>query len=178
MFEDFPILAAVAANPTHPYALLEHLNTLGVRATRSTLYRRVEALVAQGWIEADDIRGANGHFRRALSISRASRERVSREAAAVLREQPLESPLFSLAVAVARQQPEAGLVNTLRPRMALAARQLTTEERTLHESAAPEWERATRERRIAHLQADISWLQGLLGRRIVAPRPEPTRRAG
>jgi len=30
MNDDFPILAAVAANPTHPYALLEHLRALGL----------------------------------------------------------------------------------------------------------------------------------------------------
>ena len=61
MNDDFPILAAVAANPTHPYALLEHLQALGLHVSRSTLYRRVEALAAQGWLDADDIRGESGH---------------------------------------------------------------------------------------------------------------------
>ncbi|MBK6319522.1 MAG: hypothetical protein IPF51_12255 [Dehalococcoidia bacterium] len=36
MNDDFPILAAVAANPTHPYALLEHLQALGLHVSRST----------------------------------------------------------------------------------------------------------------------------------------------
>ncbi|MBK7330787.1 MAG: helix-turn-helix transcriptional regulator [Dehalococcoidia bacterium] len=70
MNDDFPILAAVAANPTHPYALLEHLQALGLHVSRSTLYRRVEALAAQGWLDADDIRGESGHYRRALTLSR------------------------------------------------------------------------------------------------------------
>ena len=67
MNDDFPILAAVAANPTHPYALLEHLQALGLHVSRSTLYRRVEALAAQGWLDADDIRGESGHYRRACA---------------------------------------------------------------------------------------------------------------
>ena len=69
MNDDFPILAAVAANPTHPYALLEHLQALGLHVSRSTLYRRVEALAAQGWLDADDIRGESGHYERHLLAS-------------------------------------------------------------------------------------------------------------
>ena len=164
MNDDFPILAAVAANPTHPYALLEHLQQTGVPVTRSTLYRKVEALVAQGWLDADDIRGANGHFRRALTLTRVGRERLRREALDVLRQEPLESPLFSLAVTAAGAEAGDAMAAVLRPRMALAARRLTEEERALRTDggSAPE---AARSRRIAHLRADISWLQGLLGRR-------------
>jgi DNA-binding PadR family transcriptional regulator len=179
MNDDFPILAAVAANPTHPYALLEHLTTLGIPATRSTLYRRVEALVAQGWLEADDIRGGSGHLRRALTVSRKGRERTQREAAEVLRREPLESPLFSLAVAAGANQ---DLATMLRPRMATAARRLTDEERESNEGAraTDPFGEAARSRRIAHLQADISWLQGLLGKRTVERSeagPSPERRA-
>jgi|GEM_PF-5362264 len=171
MHDDFAILAAVAANPAHPYALLEHLQSAGLGVSRSTLYRRVEALVAQGWLEADDIRGETGHYRRALAISKAGRERVEREARALLRSEPLESPLFALAVAVAGQGGSDALATLLKPRMAEAARQLTREERSLRDAA--EWARPGRDRRVAHLQADIAWLQRLMGR-----QASPYRKAG
>jgi DNA-binding PadR family transcriptional regulator len=162
MSDDFAILAAVAANPSHPYALLEHLQTAGVGVTRSTLYRRAEALVAQGWLQADDIRGDSGHYRRALTITRRGRERLAREAVAVLASETLESPLFALAVSAAGAQ-GPGLAELLRPRMAAAARALTAAERgTPGPGNAP-----AIERRIAHLRADITWLQALLGRRLV-----------
>lgn len=167
MNDDFPILAAVATDPTHPYALLEHLQALGLHITRSTLYRRVDALIAQGWLEADDIRGESGHYRRALALSKAGRQRTESEAAAILRTEPLESPLFSLAVAVAEKANAPSLAAALQPRMSDAARRLTAEERTLRDEETVEWSRAARERRIAHLQADIAWLQGLMGRRMV-----------
>ncbi len=166
MNDDYPILAAVAAHPTHPYALLEHLGQTGLAVTRSTLYRRVEALVAQGWLAADDIRGENGHFRRALSLTRSGRERVRKETLAVLKEEPLESPQFALAVAAAGNESPEALTAVLRPRMALAARRLTEEERSLS-AQGPSVQGVAQSRRIAHLQADISWLQGLLGRRTV-----------
>jgi DNA-binding PadR family transcriptional regulator len=162
MNDDFPILAAVAANPTHPYALLEHLETLGLHVTRSTLYRRVEALVAQGWLEADDIRGGNGHYRRALALSKEGRSRTTREAADLLRTEPLESPLFGLAFAAATASGASHVAEVLRPRMARAARRLTDEERELRADAAPAWSRTARERHVAHLRADIGWLQGLM----------------
>lgn len=168
MNDDFPILAAVAANPTHPYALLEHLQALGLHVSRSTLYRRVEALAAQGWLDADDIRGESGHYRRALTLSREGLTRINAEAAAILRSEPLESPLFSLAVAVAERLDARSLTAALKPRMSVAARQLTEEERLLRPGGAEPWSRAARDRRIAHLQADIAWLQGLMGRRNVA----------
>ena len=51
--------------------------------------------------------------------------------------------------------------------MALAARQLTEEERALrgkdHDANS-----LAGSRRVAHVQADIAWLQGLMGRRNVA----------
>ncbi|MGE3074558.1 MAG: helix-turn-helix transcriptional regulator [Dehalococcoidia bacterium] len=167
MNDDFPILAAVAANPTHPYALLEHLQSCGLPVTRSTLYRRVEALVAQGWLDADDIRGESGHYRRALTLSKQGRDRVTAEARDVVDSEALESPVFSLAVAVLGQGGVQVLAKALKPRMSAAARQLTSEERTLRTNSAEDWSVAAKERRIAHLQADLSWLQGLMGRRLV-----------
>ena len=177
MNDDFPILAAVAATDASD-ALLEHLSGLGLHVTRSTLYRRVEALVAQGWLDADDIRGENGHYRRALTISKAGRARVEKEATEALRVEPLESPLFALAVAVAGREGPESLAAMLRPRMAVAGRRLTDEERSLRETAPDEWTRAARERRIAHLQTDIAWLQGLMGRRVVEQTAGRVLRAG
>lgn len=166
MNDDFPILAAVAANPTHPYALLDHLTRAGLPVTRSTLYRRVEALVAQGWLAADDIRGENGHYRRALSLTRQGRARLQAESREVLKTEPLESPVFALAVAAAGHEGAESLAGVLKPRMVLAARELTEEERSLRSTGSSPADLA-RSRRIAHLQADIAWLQGLLGKRAV-----------
>ena len=178
MTDDFPILAAIAASPTHPYELLEHLQALGVRATRSTLYRRVDALIAQGYLEAEDGRGETGHFRRLLRLTDRGRDSAGTEAAEVLRREPLESPLFALAVAAAGVSRREDAMGVLRPRLAAAARRLTEEERTLRKADADPWSEAARERRIAHLQADISWLQGLLGRRFPGLRGERITRAG
>lgn len=178
MTDDFPILAAVAANPTHPYELLEHLQALGVRATRSTLYRRVDGLIERGYLEAEDGRGESGHFRRLLRLTAKGRDAAGREAAEVLRREPLESPLFALAVAAAGISQREDALGVLRTRMAAAARRLTDEERALREEAVDPWGQAARERRIAHLQADISWLQGLLGRRGVERGTDEVRRAG
>jgi DNA-binding PadR family transcriptional regulator len=178
MTDDFPILAAVAASPTHPYELLEHLQALGVRTSRSTLYRRVDGLIERGYLEAEDGRGESGRLRRLLRLTDSGRDAAGKEAAEVLRREPLESPLFALAVAAAGISQRHDALGVLRPRLAAAARRLTEEERSLREAATDPWSEAARERRIAHLQADISWLQGLLGRRLSGHQGERiTRRA-
>ena len=165
MTDDFPILAAIAANPTHPYQMLEHLQSLGVKATRSTLYRRVELLVQAGLLISEDQRGPTGHYRRNLALTPEGRERIAAEAGAVLRSEPLESPLFGLAVAAAGAAGLEGALEVLKQRISAAARRLTEEERALREFTDEPWARAARERRVVHLQADIAWLQGLLSRR-------------
>lgn len=167
MNDDFPILAAVAAFPAHPYQLLDHLNTLGVKATRSTLYRRVDALVEMGLLEAHEERGERGHPRRALHLTASGRERVAKDTADTLRSEPLESPLFALALDCAQAANTDALPDLLRTRMATAARRLTEEERTLAYARQDEeyWSRAGRERRVAHLRADVAWLQSVLARR-------------
>lgn len=180
MNDDFPILAAVSASPTHPYQVLDHLTAAGVKATRSTLYRRVDVLIEEGLLRAEDGRGPSGHMRRALSLTGAGKKRLASEVTNVLREEPLESPRFSLALASASVC-EAGTVEAiLRQRMSSAARRLTEEERSLRtDPGSPEsWARTTRERQVAHLQADIGWLQSVLGRRIVPPTAQPRRAAG
>ena len=180
MTDDFPILASVAANPAHPYQLLEHLNNLGVKATRSTLYRRVDGLVAEGLLEAKEERGDRGHIRRNLHLTETGRERLVAEAAEVVRVEPLESPLFALALNCAEVTRTGDLPNVLKTRMAGAARRLTEEEHALASSSEqPEsWNLAARERRIAHIKADIGWLQGVLGRRAVASRTRDRQAGG
>jgi DNA-binding PadR family transcriptional regulator len=167
MNDDFPILAAVAAHPAHPYQLLDHLNMLGVKATRSTLYRRVDALIAMGLLEAHEERGERGHPRRALHLTEAGRRRVAEEAIDVIRKEPLESPFFALAVNCAQATDTTALPGLLRLRMAGAARRLTDEERqlALARDEPDPWSRLGRERRVAHLRADIGWLESILGRR-------------
>lgn len=173
MDEDFPILAAVATAPAHSYEVLGHLQSLGVKATRSTVFRRVDALIAQGVLAAAMERGPKGHARRALVLTAEGRERLSQEAAALLRAEPLESPFFGLAVSCARTLDESSLPEILRGRMAAAARELTREERALNFGPATgEWETLSQERRIAHLRADIQWLQSALGRRVVGRTPQ------
>jgi DNA-binding PadR family transcriptional regulator len=172
MNDDFPILAALSTNPTHPMALLEHLHAAGLAVSRSTLYRRVESLNTQGWVEADQIESDRGHYRRTLALSQTGRARVQAEATEILRSEPLESPLFSLAfAAVGDSDPE--LLAVLTPRVTLAARRLTDAERTLRESrCSDEGSRSARERRMAHLQSDIAWLRGLMAHRVVEPEPD------
>ena len=171
MQDDFPILAAVAASPTHSFEVLEHLQALGVKATRSTIYRRVEALIAEGLLVATSVRGENGHIRRDLALTETGRTTTTAAAAHVLRTEPLESPLFALALGCAAVTETDAFANLLKPRMASAARRLTLEERALHANAgsAAYWDQVAGERRIAHLQADIAWLQSILGRRSVPP---------
>jgi len=181
MDDDFPILAAVAASPAHSFQVLDHLQSIGVKATRSTIFRRVEALIAEGVLEAKPERGPKGHTRRALLLTGEGLRRVSAGAAVLLRDEPLESPFFGLAVSCARALEESSLPAVLRDRMAAAARQLTREERDLNFGPWSDgWGTLARERRIAHLQADIQWLQSALGRRTIArtressgPRPLP-----
>jgi DNA-binding PadR family transcriptional regulator len=176
MTDDFPILASVAASPAHPYQLLEHLNALGLKATRSTLYRRVDSLIAEGILEAQEERGERGHIRRNLYLTPAGHERLAVEAAGVIREEPMESPLFTLALNCAQVTAAGDLPAVLKTRMSSAARRLTEEERQLASSTdGPEsWNLAARERRIAHLKADIGWLQSVLGRRAAANGRERT----
>lgn len=167
MSDDFPILAAVAASPAHSFRVLEHLRSVGLPASRSTLYRRVDALIAAGFLETEESHGPSGHARRDLRLTQTGLERVAREAREALAEAPLESPAFALAVGCARTLDRTALPEVLRPRMAFAAKQLTQEERALRGSGE-DWTAIASERRIAHLQADITWLQSVLGRRIVA----------
>jgi DNA-binding PadR family transcriptional regulator len=178
MQDDFPILAALANNPTHRYALLEHLQSAGMAVTRSTLYRRVESLVANGWLEADDVSGEGVRSRRNLSLSNPGRARVDAEATEILRSEPLESPLFALALsAVGEAGPE--LLAILRPRMALAACRLGEQERSLRESAcADAFSRAARERRMAHLKAEMAWLLDLMSRRTVNAKEPAVQHVG
>lgn len=164
--DDFSILAAVAAAESHPYRLLDHLNALGIPVARSTLYRRVDGLLREGMLTASASEGKNGHERRHLSLTERGRKRLAGLAAAIIRREPLESPRFGLALACARVLDTSELPGVLRMRMATAARQLTAEEQELARMEGNEtsWDRASRERRVAHLKADLQWLQGVIAR--------------
>jgi len=183
MTDDFPLLAAIAATPSHPYSILNRLRALDVPATRSTLYRRVDALVAEGLVASRATPGERGQPRRLLSLTPAGQERLSREAASILANEPLESSRFALAVTCAGLRGEEHLAAVIRGRMAAAARRLTREEQTLRDQGPggdAYWLAAARERAVAHLQADIAWMQSLMGRRLLVERSaaRSLRRAG
>lgn len=175
MQHDFAVLAAVAAHPSYAYELLDHLQALGVRTARSTFCRRIEGLIERGFLQATDVRSANGSHRNDLQLTASGRIRVANEATRVLRTEPLESPLFALALGCTRVTDAEHLPAILRPRIARVARSLSDEKRSLRaESDGSEyWSRIVRQRRIAHLQADVTWLQAVVGRRPLDAEPEP-----
>lgn len=173
--DDFAILAAVAAEPSHPYRLLDHLGALGISIPRSSLYRRVDLLVAGGLLTTERVPGKNGHARRRLALTGAGWEQLATMAAGIVRREPLASPRFALAIACGGALDAASLADVLRRRMATAARLLTAEERRLAAMAdAPFWERASQERRVAHLKADLQWLQAIRAHDL--PRPNQQRK--
>ena len=157
--DEFPILAAAAADEANPYRVLEHLQALGVRVTRSTLYRRVDELVERGLLA----RSEGGRGSRPIRLTAKGRRRLAQEGLRVLRAEPLGSALFALAVASADPADDARLTALLRERMAEAAQRLTREERPLRDAeGARFWDRAGRERRVTHLKADLQWLQSVM----------------
>lgn len=167
MSDDFAILAGVAAGPAYPYQLLEFLNARGLRATRSTLYRRVDGLVAEGALLAREVRGERGHLRRTLELTAAGLARLGAELRSVLRDEPLESPFFGLAldcVEAARVATDLGSV--FRERLLQAERRLAEHEQDTASADEPSgsWGRAARERHIAHIRTDIIWMREALGR--------------
>lgn len=174
MDADFPILAAIAAHPAYPYQLLDHLNALGVKMARSTVYRRVEGLREAGMLEFTVDVKKGGQAKQSLALTGAGRELACSLALDALRREPLESPIFALALTAAERLDPAVLPAILRLRAAGAARKLTDEER----QAAPAESLASfaRERRIAHLRADVEWLQSVLLPRDEASQPAPSRR--
>jgi DNA-binding PadR family transcriptional regulator len=176
MNDDFPILAVIAGMPAHPYRVLDHLQALGVKTARSTLYRRIDGLSDQGLLQATEVRGESGHVHRQLRLTEAGVAAVGADAAQLLRDEPLESPYFALAVDCANAMDTSALPALLQERMARAARRLTEEERAFRERAGNEgyWSRSSRERRIAHLQADLKWLQSVMRQRLPQPAAFPS----
>lgn len=163
MREDFAILAAVDAAPSHAFQVLDHLNMLGIRATRGELHQRVDALTAAGMLETV-VGSPTEQGRRLIRLTPKGHQALAEETLATLRREPLESPLFALAVTSARAGNAAVFVNVLRSRITTATRRLTAEERALAQQGGDErfWSRAGREQRIATLQADINWLQSVI----------------
>jgi DNA-binding PadR family transcriptional regulator len=166
MNDDFCILALVAAEPAHPYRVLDHMNMLGLKMARSTAYRRVDALVEAGLLSSELGLSGRSQVKRQLAVTDAGRAELTARAVQVLAEEPLASPLFSLALYCAEELESVDVEALLRSRMAGTARQLTAEERTLRESGPSEasWQQLGRERRVAHLQADLGWLQSVVRR--------------
>lgn len=163
MDASFAVLAALALSPAHPYALLDHLSSLGTPVSRSALYRAVDALEREGLIVARVEAGETGHVRRRFELAPAGRERLAAAAGAVIRREPVESPAFALALAAARSIGANEALRAVRERMAEAARRLTVLERNLR--VASETPRSDLDARMAaHLRADIAWLQGQLRR--------------
>ncbi len=172
---DFPIMAAIAAHPATSFEVLDHLHSIGVKASRSTLYRRVDSLIGEGYLVGEDVVSESGHRRRTLRLSMAGREWLGDEVSRVLRYEPLESPVFALALGCVGEVDREALSNVLRPRMDSAARRLIEEQGSLPPGGgdAAYWTQIGRRRRIAHLEADVNWLQSLLGRRSVTATDEP-----
>lgn len=117
-----------------------------------------------------EAKGGSGPRARRLSLAAGGRKLLALEATRVLETEPLESPRFALAVTCAGLESGTDLVGVLRARMAETAQRLTAEERVLRSLSSRDeyWNIAGRERRVAHLQADIAWLQSIMGRRTVA----------
>ena len=166
MSDDFPILAGVAIGPAYPYQLLEFLGERGIRATRSTLYRRVDALVADGLLLARELRGERGHIRRTLELTSAGRTRLAQDTPTALRDEALESPFFGLALdCIELAHVETDLEAVIGERLEQAEHQLRQEERSGGGDGAAlgHWARAGNDRRVAHLRADIAWMRESLG---------------
>lgn len=158
------LLAALAIAPGHPYALLEHLQGLGIAVSRSALYRAADALIAEGLAEAAVEEGETGHLRRRLALTAAGRERLAAAALAALRTEPLDGPGFALALAAAEAAGAGEAGRAIRERLAAAARRLTALERELRNPGADAAFQPLREREAARLRADIGWLQAQLRR--------------
>ena len=108
----------------------------------------------------------NGEGRsRPLALTGKGRARLRKECVRVLRAEALASPLFALAVAAADAGDDAETERVLRERMRGAARELTRAERPSTGEAAAFWASTGRERRVAHLKADLQWLQAMVARR-------------
>ncbi len=165
MANDFAILAAIDAAPSHPYEVLDHLHVLGVEASRGELHRRVETLIVRGAVQAGGEPGRPGE--RTLRLTLKGQRMLAEHVITLLRYEPFDSPLFALAAICAGSDRLGELHAILQSRIASASTQLTEEETALARSAREDryWSRVGRERVIAHLQADITWLQSVMSAR-------------
>lgn len=160
---ELAILAVIAARPSHPYAVLDHLGQVGIPASRSALYRNVDALVAEGFLVASLETGGRGPARRKLALSDRGSERLAWLADRAIRQLPLQSPLFSVAIGAAACIGRDRFDEILRYRLAAAARELTAGERRLATTTEPG--RLVQQRIVAHLRADVGWLQQAIAAR-------------
>jgi DNA-binding PadR family transcriptional regulator len=162
--DELAILAVVAARPSHPYAVLDHLNQAGVTASRSALYRNVDGLIDGGLLAGTLLPGSGGPARRQLALTERGRDRLGWLADRSIRQLPLQSPLFTVALGAAGCIGDGRMDELLATRLGGAARELTACERELSRAEGPA--RLKYEREAAHLRADVGWLQHTLaGRR-------------
>jgi hypothetical protein len=162
MDADFPLLAALAVSPANAHRLLRELERAGVPASRSTVYRRVEALLAAGLLEAQEGRrpgGGPGRPVRSLRLTPQGLRLAADEAMDAVEHAPISTPRFLLALACAAVLHEPDLAPVLRRRIAEARMLREEEEQALGRPAVPAWRAAEIRRRLAHLDADIRWLE-------------------
>jgi len=171
---DFAIIAAVAANPGCSLDLADHLEALGIAVPRSTLYRRLQYLIGSGLLRGERQRTGRGRPRRGVLLTAAGRVWLADEVSRALRTEPLDSPLFALALGCVAEVDRETLAGVLKPRVVAAAQRLTAEKRALvaESASAAYWARISRERHIAYMQADINWLESVLRPR-TAPEQSP-----
>ena len=170
---DFAIIAAIAANRGVSFELAEHLQALGIAMPRSTLYRRLRCLIGTGLLQEEPQRAATRGSRRSLGLTPEGYAWLAGEVGRALRTEPLESSLFALALGCVPELDRDTLASVLKPRVASATLRLTDERRALtsESASAGYWGRIRRERQIAHLQADIDWLESVLRPRLTPKRP-------
>ncbi|MGH2632771.1 MAG: hypothetical protein ACRDG3_05110 [Tepidiformaceae bacterium] len=164
MDSDFAILAAIASHDGCAVDLAGGLEALGISLPRSTLYRRVQSLVAGGLLRAGMERREARRPRRSVVLTAVGRDWLANAVSTLLRTEHLDSPDFALALSCAGSVDRETLAGVLKPRVAAAASRLTLEERSLLAAGEGpgDWSQICCERRIAYLQADISWLESVL----------------
>jgi DNA-binding PadR family transcriptional regulator len=173
MDADFPLLAMLAVGPANAHRLLRELERTGIPASRSTVYRRVEALLSAGLLDAREARQPRrgpGRPVRSLHLTERGLRLAADEAMDQVAHAPVDSPTFLLALACAASLAEPDLGRVLRGRLAEArlAREETAQELQWLAGRAPAWRVAEVRRRLAHLTADVEWIEEVL-REVAGP---------
>ena len=67
------VLALLANGPAHGYALLEHLQKVGVAPTHSAVYRALGAMEKEGWVRSRKTPGSGGPTRWEYTLTQDGR---------------------------------------------------------------------------------------------------------